>query len=86
MAAVVTQQTQALHASAVQAPAHPLFYRLAGLTLAALLPALFWVSVIAVVAPLAGITVSASALVITGGAILMFLGSVCAPLVLKASN
>lgn len=86
MAAVITQQTQALHAHAVKAPASPLFYRFTGLALVALLPALFWVCVIAVVAPIAGFKISASALAVVGGAILMFLGSVCAPLVLKASN
>lgn len=81
MTVVVTHETQTL---SHEAPESPLLYRLAGLAFATVLPALFWVSVIAMLAPLAGTTPSAMALIMTGCAIGVFLGSVCAPLVLGA--
>lgn len=64
--------------------ASPLVYRLAGLAFATVLPALFWVAVAASLGNAAGFQLGASALILTGTTIAVFLGSVCAPIVLKA--
>lgn len=64
--------------------ASPLVYRLAGLALATVLPALFWVAVAASLGNAAGIQFGATGLILTGTTIAVFLGSVCAPIVLKA--
>lgn len=58
--------------------------QIAGLLLAMTLPALFWTALIAGGAGLAGIAVTASALVLTGTAIAAFLCAVCAPIMLRA--
>jgi hypothetical protein len=58
--------------------------QIAGLLAAMTLPALFWTALIAGGASLAGIAVTASALVLTGTAIAAFLGAVCAPIMLRA--
>jgi hypothetical protein len=59
-------------------------YRLAGLTCATILPAVFWIALAAAFAQLSGTHVSASALLVAGAAIAVFLGAVCAPIVMKA--
>jgi hypothetical protein len=61
-----------------------LTYRLAGLAVAMLLPAAFWVAIAAGLAHAAGATISTPALFVTGVAIALFLGAVCAPIMLKA--
>ena len=63
-----------------------LAYRLAGLTAAALVPALFWVGIAAAVSHLAGVTMTTSALVLTGSAIALFLGAICAPIMLHPAR
>jgi hypothetical protein len=61
-----------------------LVYRLVGLALATVLPALFWVAIAATVSQAMGAALSAPALAITGAAITLFLAAVCAPIMLKA--
>lgn len=63
----------------------PLAYRLAGLTFATVVPAVFWVVAANWIAHTAGIHLPFGALVAFGVAITAFLGSVCAPIVLKKS-
>lgn len=65
------------------ASASPLVYRLAGLAFATVLPALFWVGIAVLVGRATDIHLSATAMVAAGVAIAAFLGSVCAPIVLK---
>jgi DMSO/TMAO reductase YedYZ heme-binding membrane subunit len=54
-----------------------------GLSFVAMLPALFWVAVLAATAPVLGVTLSAYALTLTGIAIAFFLAVVCAPVIFK---
>lgn len=61
-----------------------LAYRVAGFAFATVLPAAFWVAVGAGIANAAGVTVEASALISLGAVIALFLGSVCAPIMLKS--
>ncbi|MBK9079694.1 MAG: hypothetical protein WBP38_14100 [Hyphomicrobium sp.] len=63
-----------------------LAYRLAGLAFATVLPAAFWVVVAASIANAVGVTIAASALVAVGAVIALFLGSVCAPIILKSEE
>lgn len=56
----------------------------AGVMFAALSSAAIWVAFIVLAASLAGVTVSAGTLVVTGTAIATFLAAVCSPLMLKA--
>jgi hypothetical protein len=62
-----------------------LAYRLVGLAVATVLPALFWVALAVSLGHAAGVTFSALALTLVGGAITLFLSAVCAPIILKAS-
>lgn len=62
-----------------------LAYRLSGLAIATVLPALFWVAFAAGFGHVAGVTFSAMSLALFGSAITLFLGAVCAPLILNAS-
>jgi hypothetical protein len=80
----MTAATSAVVLQPSEVVASRLFYRLAGLAFATMLPAFFWVTLAAMVGPSVGITLSASALIFTGVAIALFLGSVCAPIVLSA--
>ncbi len=68
---------------AAAAPAGQVF-KFAGVVLAMAIPALFWTAVLAIAAPAAGIAATASALGLTGAAIALFLGAVCAPVMLRA--
>ena len=61
-----------------------LAYRLAGLAFATVLPAAFWVVVSAGLANASGVTIGASSFVAMGAIIAIFLGSVCAPIILKS--
>jgi hypothetical protein len=54
-----------------------------GLAAASALPALFWVAVTAVAAPVIGISLSAQFLAGLGVAIALFVGVICAPIILK---
>ncbi|MBR2537412.1 MAG: hypothetical protein IKE66_15190 [Hyphomicrobium sp.] len=58
-------------------------HRVAGLLFASIVPALFWTVVARGIAHIAGITVTATALVAAGIMIAAFLGYVCAPLILR---
>lgn len=58
-------------------------HRVAGLLFAAIVPALFWMIIARGIAHVAGITVTATALVATGTMIAAFLGYVCAPIMLR---
>ena len=58
--------------------------QIAGLLAAMTIPAMFWTALIAGGASLAGMAVTASALVLTATAIAAFLGAVCAPIMLRA--
>lgn len=57
--------------------------RLIGLTLAMIVPALFWMAVIATAGKAMGVAFALSAVASVGGAIALFLGAVCAPLMLR---
>ena len=59
-------------------------FKAAGLAAAMVLPALFWVAVIGGLGHAAGFSFAASGLALTGTAISLFLGAVCAPIMLKA--
>ena len=63
--------------------ASPLAYRLASLAFATVVPAVFWVVTANWIAKVAGVQVPFAALLAVGMAIAAFLGSVCAPIVLK---
>lgn len=63
--------------------ASPLAYRLAGLAFATVVPAVFWVVTANWIANAAGLQMPFAALLAAGIAIAAFLGSVCAPIVLK---
>ena len=63
-----------------------LAYRLAGLSLAAVLPALFWTILASGISKAAGFAIPASALILAGAAITLFLGAVCAPIILKPAH
>lgn len=65
-------------------PANDVATKLIGVTLAALLPAIFWTVTAAGFGALFGITFALSSLILTGSAIAAFLGAVCAPIMLKA--
>lgn len=58
--------------------------RVAGVALASILPALFWMFIGSGIAQIAGIHVTASALIASGCVIAAFLGYVCAPIMLRA--
>lgn len=55
-------------------------FKIAGLAVVSLLPALFWTAIIAQAGQLYGLSFSASSLTLTGSAIALFLAAVCAPL------
>ena len=59
-------------------------YRVAGVALASILPALFWMIVGSGIARIAGVHVPALALIVSGTVIAAFLGYVCAPIMLRA--
>lgn len=59
-------------------------YRVGGVALASILPALFWMIVGSGIARMAGIHVTASALTAAGVVIAAFIGYVCAPIMLRA--
>ena len=61
-----------------------LIFKVAGIMLATVIPALFWTTAAAFAAPALGIVVTGAALAMTGAAIALFLGAVCAPLMLQA--
>jgi hypothetical protein len=63
-----------------------LVFRCAGLAVATVLPALFWVSIAAAVSNAMGTELSAQALAVTGAAITLFLAAVCAPIMLKSQS
>jgi ABC-type Fe3+-siderophore transport system permease subunit len=58
--------------------------KIAGVLFAAIVPALFWVAMIALIANVFGLTVTPMVLALTGSAISLFLAAVCAPLMLRA--
>lgn len=77
--------TVAAHTIEVTAvPATGRVFKVAGLGIVMAVPALFWTAVAAVAAPAVGIAASATALIATGGAVALFVGAVCAPVMLKA--
>lgn len=80
----MTAATSVLGAQASGIGASPLAYRLAGLAFATVLPAFFWVALAATVSPAFGVTLTPSALITAALVIALFLGSVCAPIVLKS--
>lgn len=62
----------------------PIGYRVAGLAFATVLPAVFWVVVATGIGRIAGVEFSSAAMIASGIAIAAFLGSVCAPIMLKS--
>ncbi len=69
--------------NATAQPADDRLFKAAGLAFAAVLPALFWVGVIAAAGPMVGFTLPPAALVALGGTIALFLSAVCAPIILR---
>lgn len=80
----MTAATTAIDLKPSEMTASPLVYRLAGLAFATVLPALFWVAMAVFIGQAAGVQFGASVLILTGTSIAVFLGSVCAPIVLRA--
>ena len=80
----MTAATQTLQSHTLAMPGDGRSFKVAGLAFAMLVPALFWVAVIAAVGHAVGFSMTASGLVIVGAAICLFIGTVCAPLMLKA--
>ena len=60
------------------------WFKIGGLALAALVPALFWTLVVGSVGRYFGFELSPSALAYTGSGIGLFLTAVCAPLIVNA--
>jgi hypothetical protein len=58
--------------------------KLAGIAVAALFPALFWTGLALGIGSLMGVTIAASTLIVSGSSIALFLGAVCAPIMLRA--
>ena len=82
----MTATTSVLEAH-LEAPAQDqMVYRFAGLAVATVLPALFWVSIAAAVSASMGAALSAPTLAVTSVAITLFLVAVCAPIMLKAQS
>jgi hypothetical protein len=75
--------TPTFPATAAIAPAYAVSAKLIGVMIAALMPAVFWTATAAGVGALFGVTFTISALVIAGSAIAVFLGAVCAPVMLR---
>jgi hypothetical protein len=82
----MTAATRAVEIQSSQLTEHRLLYRLIGLSVAALMPALFWVAVVAGIGHAAGLTPTAPALAVLGASIAVFLGAVCAPIMLKTAR
>lgn len=82
----MTAATHAVLASAKPAGVSSgLAAQLTGVAIAALVPALFWVGVIAGAGTMLGYAIPAQALFATGAAIAAFLAAVCAPLMLRTA-
>jgi hypothetical protein len=81
---MTAMMAQTLDVARNDTAARPLAYRLVGLAFATVLPALFWVAVTIAVGRLFGVQFSALSMVAFGTAVAAFLGSVCAPIVMKA--
>ncbi len=64
-------------------PADDRLFKAAGLAFAAVVPALFWVGVIATAGPTLGYTFPPAALMALGATIALFLTAVCAPIILR---
>lgn len=71
-------------ATAALAPVNDVAAKLIGVTLAALLPAIFWTAIAAGVGAVFGVTFALSSLLLAGSAIAAFLGAVCGPIMLRA--
>ncbi len=71
-------------ATAALAPVNDVAAKLIGVTLAALLPAIFWTATAAGVGAVFGVTFALSSLLLAGSAIAAFLGAVCGPIMLRA--
>jgi hypothetical protein len=61
-------------------------FRFAGLAVATIFPALFWVAIVAVVSNVAGVALSIQVLAAIGAVIMLFLAIICAPIMLKAQS
>lgn len=71
-------------ATAAVASVHDVAAKYIGVMIAALLPAFFWTASAAGVSAFFGVTFAISSLILAGSAIAVFLGAVCAPIMLKA--
>lgn len=71
-------------ATSITAHAGDVATRLLGVLIAACLPALFWTAAAAGTGAFFGVTFALSSLLLAGAAIAVFLGAVCAPIMLKA--
>lgn len=59
------------------------YARAVGITVVAVFPAIIWALLLSFAAPIAGLTLSTSALGFVAAAIACFLASVCAPMMLR---
>ena len=59
-------------------------FKAAGLAFAAIVPALFWMGILAAAGPAFGYTIAPAALMALGTAIAVFLAAVCAPIMLRS--
>ena len=83
MASLTTQVRSMVPAHAAESLATGQAHRVAGLLFASILPAIFWMIVAESIAVAAGVAITAKALTAVGVAVAMFLGYVCAPIILR---
>ncbi len=76
--------TLAFPVTSALAPAGDVAAKLFGVLIAAVLPAVFWTASAAGIGTFFGVTFALSSLLFAGSAIAVFLGAVCAPVMLKA--
>ncbi len=69
--------------TAIRARHHAYSHKLVGVILVAILPALFWVAFTAAAAAIFGLSITPPALALLGGAISLFLASICGPIMLR---
>ncbi len=61
-------------------------YRVAGLSVAIIVPAAFWIATVYTLAAWAGFSLTGSVLIPLAVAIILFLGAVCGPIMLRAED
>ena len=81
----MTAAAQSIESSTIALPQGGLVFKLMGLAIVTIFPALTWLAIVAGAGHAAGYDFAATSLALTGAAIGLFLAAVCAPLMLKPS-